>query len=160
LFVQEQLVLLLDGVVEQLPVLTEGREFLLSQFETALELVHVTYQKGDLVFEFVNPCSLQFVFISKLSIFLFVRVHNSRLFLLKLTVVFFFGLHQLEVVFFDLPLLLFQFLEGFLELGMFLLVTRVVLLQLSHLLQLCQQVGCVCLQFLNLLALFLQITLQ
>lgn len=160
MLVQEQLVLLLDGVVEQLPVLSEGREFLLSQFETALKLVDVTYQEGDLVFEFVNSCSLQFIFISKLSVFLFVRVHNSRLFLLELAVVFFFGLHQLEVVFFDLLLLLFQLLEGFFELGMFLLVTRVVPLQLSHLLQLCQQVVCVCLQFLDLLALFLQITLQ
>ncbi len=160
MFVQEQLVLLLDGVVEQLPVFSQGREFLLSQFKTALEFVHVTYQEGHLIFKFMNPCSLDFVFISKLSIFLFVRVHNSRLFLLELTVVFFFSLHQLEVVFFDLLLLLFQFLEGFLKLGMFLLVTRVVPLQLSHLLQLCQQVICVCLQFLNLLALFLQIILQ
>ena len=151
---------MLDGVVEQLPVFTQGRQFLLSQFETALEFVHVTYQECNLVFEFMNPCSLEFVFISKLSIFLFVRVHNSRLFLFELTVVFFFGLHQFEVVFFDLLLLLFQFLEGFLTLAMFLLVTRVVPLQLSHLLQLCQQVVCVCLQFLNLLALFLQITLQ
>lgn len=113
---QKELILLLDGLVEQFPVIPETGEFLLGQFEAPLEFIHISDEKGDFVFQFMNSAGLELIFLSQFRVFFLVRRNQPRLLLFKLSVVFLFTLHQFQVMLFHLLLLLLQLLKRLLQL--------------------------------------------